>query len=112
MSHRESSIDSSTTISFQTFFENYGWGIVISALALNFLRNYFIRLLKPVSKVKVDVNLVKREAFFDSEVKRVRVYQQLDVYRANRDANLQEEGLSGSTAGLTKYFNKANGLKK
>ena len=66
------------------FFQTYGWYIVFSFLA-------FVWFAKPVltefyRKVSLaQANNPKRRSVLDEERRRVRVHQQLDVYKAHRE---------------------------
>ena len=66
------------------FFQTYGWYIVFSFLA-------FVWFAKPMlmefsQKLSLaQANNPKRKSVLDEERRRVRVHQQLDVYKAHRE---------------------------
>lgn len=62
----------------------------------------------PKVNSELHISEVDRKARFDIEKKKVRVYQQLDVYKASREAYSMEEGLSD---GRTMYNNKSTADK-
>jgi hypothetical protein len=57
---------------------------------------------------ELHVSDADRKTRFDIKKKKVRVYQQLDVYKASREACSMEEGLSD---GRTMYNNKSTAVK-
>ena len=69
---------------FVRFFQTYGWYFVFSFLA-------FVWFAKPVldefyRKVSLaQANYPQRKSVLDEERRRVRVHQQLDVYKAHRE---------------------------
>lgn len=75
------------------------------------LKYYVIKYKKTLSihtkQTLLHVTDADRKARFDTEKKKVRVYQQLDVYKASRDAYSMEEGLS---SGRTMYNNKSTAI--
>ena len=70
----------------QLFFELFGWPILIVCIAIYFSRNYIREKLRNMRLAQA--NNPQRRSILDKEVKRARLVQQLDVYKANR--NLRE----------------------
>mmetsp|Transcript_1613 Transcript_1613/g.1754 ORF Transcript_1613/g.1754 Transcript_1613/m.1754 type:complete len:107 (+) Transcript_1613:258-578(+) len=97
----------------QKFFEGFGWITVFFFLSIYILRNYVIKHKKSnlISSENSGLSIsdADRKAKYDTKKKKVRVYQQLDVYKASREAyHSMEEGFSD---GRTMYNNKSTGVK-
>lgn len=96
----------------QNFFEGYIWIFVFSILAIFVLRHFIIKFknysnydFKKSENTILHVVDADRKARFDTQRKKVRVYQQLDVYKASREAYMEEGN------GRTIYNNKSTGNK-
>jgi hypothetical protein len=68
----------------QLFFAKYGWYIVFTLLALHFSWPSIEKFMKQRSLSQAN-NPIRRK-ILDEERKRVRMYQQLDVYKASKEA--------------------------
>lgn len=73
---------SSLLRSVPDFFAEFGWPLLFTALILFFVWPYVEKMRQTVS-LSVANNPVRKETF-DTELKRARAMQQLDVYKANR----------------------------
>lgn len=67
------------------FFASYGWSIVFVLIAMYFSWPYVNILMKKRSLAQA--NNPARKKILDEERKRVRMYQQLDVYKASKEAS-------------------------
>ena len=74
----------SYVIEVQSFFAHYGWHIVFCLLALYFSWPYIDKFMKHRSLAQA--NNPTRKKILDEERKRVRMYQQLDVYKSSKEA--------------------------
>ena len=75
--------------SITDFFEHYGWGVVFISIFIYFARPYVETYLKKRSLE--NANRPERRNLLDSEMKKARTIQQLDLYKANRDAKYANE---------------------
>ena len=67
----------------QQWLERWGWWLVFSLIALYLARPHLDQLMKERSLAHA--NDPRRRELLDEERRRVRVHQQLDVYKAHRE---------------------------
>mmetsp|Transcript_26443 Transcript_26443/g.26694 ORF Transcript_26443/g.26694 Transcript_26443/m.26694 type:complete len:85 (+) Transcript_26443:110-364(+) len=65
------------------FLQRYGWYLIFTLVAFYFIRPYLIEYSRKASLQRA--NNPHRKAVLEEEVKRARVRQQLDIYKANRE---------------------------
>ena len=73
-------------IEVQSFFAKYGWPIVFCLLSLYMAWPILETIMKKRSLAQA--NNPHRRKILDEERKRVRMYQQLDVFKASKEAKL------------------------
>ena len=66
------------------FFASYGWRIVFCLIIFYYSRPYLDKFMKQRSLAQA--NDPKRKQILDEERKRIRMYQQLDVYKSSKEA--------------------------
>ena len=97
---KETNIIDDCIVLITQFFQTYGWMIVFTCIAYYFAQPYINEYSRRRSLEQA--NDPKRRAVLDEERKKARIYQQLDVYRANREANEAEGGASSRYGGKIK----------
>jgi F0F1-type ATP synthase membrane subunit b/b' len=83
------SVIDSLFIRIQLYFEKYGWPFVFCAIILYVLRPRINNYLRERSLAVA--NDPKRRKVLDTEVRKIRVHQQLDVFKAAREAKEAKE---------------------
>ena len=73
----------------QYAFEKFGWHIIFAVIVYYFARPHLKNLAANISRKRA--NDTRRRETLEKDMKRVRVMQQLDVYRANRQHNLPKD---------------------
>ena len=66
------------------FFASYGWHMVFFLIIFYFSRPYLDKFMKQRSLAQA--NDPRRRQILDEERKRIRMYQQLDVFKAAKEA--------------------------